>query len=162
MFQTGKRNNAFFVLSGLMALAGTPLHRLHWSLSRCLSLSDALSESYLLTCPFLSWMRTIRTYRTVGMTVQKFIFCPSYNLLFFVVSFTREKRRKKVASVRTYPRWQGWRKGEHSNISNKCGPGSDPGVDTIWKVFSRLFFFFCPHAKNQHRWQKLNGCRRSE
>ena len=93
---------------------------------------------------FLSWMRPIRTCRTVGMTVQRFIFCPNYNLLFFVVSFTRQKRRKKVASVRTYPRWQGWRKGESTQISSKCGPGSDPGVDTIWKVFSRLFFFFCP------------------
>ena len=90
---------------------------------------------------FFSWMRPIRTYRTAGMTIQRLIFCPTYNLLFFVVSFTWEKRRKKAASVRTYPRWQGWRKGESTQISNKYGPGSDPGVDTIWKVFSTLFFF---------------------
>ena len=41
------------------------------------------------------------------------------------------------ASITTGPldksrsRWQGWRKGESTQISNKCGPGSDPGVDTI-------------------------------
>ena len=110
---------------------------------------------------FLSWMRPIRTYRTVGMTVQRFIFCPTYNLLFFVVSFTREKRKeKKVASVRTYPRWQGWRKGESTQISNKCGPRSDPGVETIWKFFSRLFFFLLSPKTN--RWQTLKGCRRPE
>ena len=110
---------------------------------------------------FLSWMRPIGTYRTVGMTVQRFIFCPTYNLLFFVVSFTREKRKKKgsfSAHVPTLARVAQGR--EHSNIK-QMWPGLRSRRWHHLKGFLQVVFVSSV-PKNQLSWQTLNGCRGPE
>lgn len=128
-----------------MASAGTPLHRLHWSLSRCLSLSDALSESYLLTCP-VSFLKATHTDLSYCWHDSSEVYLlPNLQPFLLRSWFHAGKAKKKggfSAHVPTLARVAQWR--EHSNIKQMW-----PGLRSRRRHHLRgflqvVFFFFCP------------------